>query len=219
MAAHKCTSLLIGWTADWQVSNLTQQLAKGKPHSAKNRQQPLLVSQDATGTAATADDIGHLHAQVEDVETTIANLRALASQQEQQLLQQRLQLQELKLQQQRSQQQQQPPEQCHAAALKLLKQQLKHANLERKQVADQLEKQREQSMQLNRDVHERSLQLEKERQLAASAQAEATSRQTAHARLAQQLEEARAELSQQHSERHSKVRLYSCHLPAAVIRR
>ena len=205
MRLESVQSLLINWTASWQVSNLTQQLAKGKPHSAKSRQPPLHDSQAATGPPATADDIGHLHAQVEGVESTMANLRALASEQEQQLLQQQLQLQELQLQQQQSQQQQQqqqqqpPPEQCHAAALKLLKQQLKHANLERKQVAEQLEKQKEQSMQLKRDVHQRSLQLEREKQLAASAQTEATSRQTAHARLAQQLEEARAEMNRQHS--------------------
>lgn len=127
LTAHKCTTLLISGTASWQVINLTQQLANGKPHSAKSRQQPLHDSQAAPGFAATADDIGHLHAQVEGVGTTTTTLRALASEPEQQLLRQQLQLQELQ-----QQQQQQPPEQCHAAALKLLKQQLKQPGEENK---------------------------------------------------------------------------------------
>ena len=152
---------------------------------------------------AASDDIGHLHAEVENVETTIATLRALTFEQEQQLMQQQLQLQQQESQLQ--QQQQQPPEQCSQAAIKLLKQQLKHANLELKQMTEQLEKQKEQSMQLKRGVHERSVQLEKEQRLAVTAQAEAASSHKAHARVAQQLEEARAELSRQDSERHSKV--------------
>ena len=165
---------------------------------------------------AAADEIGHLHAQVEDVETTIATLRALALEQEQQLMQQQLQLQQQasQLQQQESQlqnqesqhqQQQQPSEQCSQATIRLLRQQLKHANLELKQMTDQLEQQKEQSMQLKRNVHERSQQLEKQRQLAVAAQAEAASGRKAHTRLAQQLEEARAELSRQDTERLSKV--------------
>ena len=209
----KVAQVLTSCFAGCQVSSLHQQLAKCKAQSllaAKNQQQPSHVSRPMTGTVAAAEDIGHLHAQVEDVETTIAILRALASEQEQQLKQQELQLQELRSQQQQPQQQQQQPplEQRQEAAIKLLKQQLKHANLERKQVAEQLDKQKEQSMQLKRDVNERSLQLEKEQQLAASAQAEASSTQKAHARLAQELEEARAELSRQDCERHLKV---GCH--------
>lgn len=206
------------FASDWlhvmfaQVSKLQQQLAKVMSHSslAPEKEQQVLPCKAAAPAPGAADDIGHLHAQVQGVETIIATLRALVAEQEQQLMQQELQLQQ-------QQSQQQPPGQYTQAAIKMLKQQLKQANLKTQQATEQLEKHKEHSTQLKQDVHQQKLQLEQEEELRVQAQAEAASSQKAHGRLAQQLEQAQAELSQQGSELDAKVYAASLSRLCAVL--
>ena len=190
-----------------QVRQLQQQLAKVKVCSslAPRKQQQALPSRAVASPlpVGAADDIGHLHAQVEGVETTIATLRALVAEQQQQLMQHEQQQQQQQQPQQQSHQQ--PAGQCTQAAIKMLKQQLKQANLKTQQVNEQLEKHKQLSTRLKQDVHKQKLQLEQEQQLRVRAQSEAVSSQKAHGQLAQQLEQAHAELSQQGSEQDAKV--------------
>lgn len=123
--------------------------------------------------------------------------RAVVAQQEQQI----------KEQDQIQQQQQQPPSDLYSqAALNLLKQQLKTVKVQLKQATAQLQEHRDQALQMKRGLSEQKEQ-------AVQAQAGAESVQRAHDRLAQQLEKAQAELSQQGAGLSARVRL-----TAAVMR-
>ena len=59
-----------------QVTVLQQQLNKGKSRFGRSNVQSNLQSKAVPGTVAAAvDEFGHLHTQVEGVESTIATLR------------------------------------------------------------------------------------------------------------------------------------------------
>lgn len=112
--------------------------------------------------------------------------------------------QDLELQQQQTQQQGQP-EQCVQAGIKLMKQQLKAANVQLKQATNQVQEQKDGALQLKRELSVQRGQADKQRQLAVQAQADAASAEKAYARIAQQLEQAQLELNDMTSEQHSKV--------------
>ena len=115
-----------------------------------------------------------------------------------------LEQQDLELQQQQTQQQGQP-EQCVQAGIKLMKQQLKAANVQLKQATNQVQEQKDGALQLKRELSVQRGQADKQQQLAVQAQADAASAEKAHARIAQQLEQAQLELNDMSSEQHSKV--------------
>lgn len=114
--------------------------------------------------------------------------------------------QHIKQQDQIQLQQQQPSDQYGQAALNLLKQQLKTVKVQLKQATAQLQEHRDQALQMKR-------QLSEQKEQAVQAQAGAEFVQKAHDRLAQQLDKAQAELSQQGANLSTKVRL-----TAAVMR-
>ncbi len=88
----------------------------------------------------------------------------------------------------------------------MLKQQLKTVNVQLKQATTELQEQKDQAMQLKCELGEQKAQVDSHQQSVVEANAQTASAQRAHARVAQQLEQAQAELSQQSSQGTLKVR-------------
>ncbi|KAL0021940.1 hypothetical protein WJX79_009419 [Trebouxia sp. C0005] len=176
---------------DLQVADLRRQLKEPKPRSRLG-----LASRHpsgppkAEGTApAASDELGHLHTQVEGVENTIAILRTVVMEQEQQLKQQDLQLQ-----------QQQPADQAHdrvAQQLELARTELRQHGSDvsakvaetKQQAAQELQNAREQLQLHSQLLQEQDEEVQKLRKLLEVQHEQMTAQEQHHSQEMKSLQE------------------------------